>query len=49
MRSLATEHLREIESLVGPEYQNKEDIIKITLGSIFLGKGIIFMDEALYL
>ena len=37
-KSLATEHLQEIEGLVGPEYQIREDIVKITLGSLFLGK-----------
>ena len=38
MQSLTTEHLLEIESLAGPERQQKEDIMKNTLGSMFFGK-----------
>jgi len=34
-KSLASEHLREIENLASPERQKKEEIVKITLGSIF--------------
>jgi hypothetical protein len=37
MRSLASEHFQEIENLVGSERQKKEDIIKMTMGSMFVG------------
>jgi len=37
MRSLASEHLQEIENLIGSERQKREEIIKITMGSIFSG------------
>jgi len=35
IKSLASEHLQEIEYLIGPEHQKKDEIVKITLGSIF--------------
>jgi len=38
VRSLATGFLQEIESFTGSERQRKEDIIKIALGSMFLGE-----------
>jgi hypothetical protein len=38
IKSLAREHLQEIESLAGSEHHRKEAIVKITLGSIFQGK-----------
>jgi hypothetical protein len=37
VKSLASENLQEIENLNGSERQKKEDIIKMTLGSIFVG------------
>jgi hypothetical protein len=37
VRSLASEHLREIENLPDSERQKQEEIIKITLGSMFSG------------
>jgi len=37
MRSLASEHLQEIENLIDSERRKKEEIVKITLGSIFSG------------
>jgi len=38
VRSLASGFLQEIESLTGSERQRKEEIIKIALGSTFLGE-----------
>ena len=38
MPSLAGEHLQELESLVGPERQRQEEIIKGTLGSMYSGE-----------
>ncbi|KAH9976352.1 cytochrome P450 [Lactifluus volemus] len=35
IRSLASEHLQEIESLIGPERQKQETVIQETLGSLF--------------
>ena len=37
MRSLASEHLQEMEDLSVLERRKKEEIVKITLGSIFSG------------
>jgi hypothetical protein len=35
---LASGFLHEIENLIGPERQREEEIIKIALGSTFLGE-----------
>ena len=35
--SLASEHLQEIENLAGLERRKREEIVKVTLGSLFLG------------
>ncbi|KAH9971621.1 cytochrome P450 [Russula compacta] len=35
VQSLASQYLQEIEDLAGPERQKQEEIIKVTLGSIF--------------
>jgi hypothetical protein len=40
MRSLASEHLQEIENLASAERQKREEIIKSAMGSIFAGKYI---------
>ena len=38
MQSLASEHLQELENLVGSKRQRQEDIIKATLGSLYIGE-----------
>ncbi|KAI0299508.1 cytochrome P450 [Russula brevipes] len=38
VQSLASEHLQSIEALLGLERQKQEEIVKVTLGSIFTGK-----------
>jgi hypothetical protein len=38
VQSLASEHLQELESLVGLERQNQEEIIKVAMGSMYLGE-----------
>jgi hypothetical protein len=38
VHSLAGEHLQELESLVGLERQKQEDIVKMTIGSIYHGE-----------
>jgi hypothetical protein len=38
--SLASEHLQELESLVGSERQKQEDIVKMTMGSIYHGEAL---------
>jgi hypothetical protein len=38
VRSLASEHLQELDSLVGSERQKQEEIIKITMGSLYAGE-----------
>ena len=43
MPSLAGEHLQELESLVGPERQRQEEIIKGTLGSMYSGEAPYLM------
>jgi len=37
-QSLASEHLQELESLVGSERQKQEEIIKVAMGSMYLGE-----------
>jgi hypothetical protein len=34
---LASEHLQELENLVGPEREKQEEIIKVTTGSMYSG------------
>jgi hypothetical protein len=38
VRSLAGEHLQELESLVGSEHQKQEEVIKVAMGSMYSGK-----------
>lgn len=38
MRSLASEHLQEIENLAVSERQKREEIVKTALGSLYSGK-----------
>ena len=40
MQSLASEHLQELESLVGSERQTQEDTIKKTFGSMYSGEAL---------
>jgi hypothetical protein len=37
VQSLASEHLQELESLVGSERQKQEEIIKVATGSMYSG------------
>jgi hypothetical protein len=38
VQSLASEHLQELESLVGSERQKQEEIIEVTMGSMYSGE-----------
>ena len=38
MHSLASEHLLELEDLVGPPRQEQEEIVAAALGSLYRGK-----------
>lgn len=35
---MASEHLQELESLVGSKRQKQEEIVKMTLGSMYAGE-----------
>jgi hypothetical protein len=35
--SLAGEHLQELESLVGSERQKQEEVVRVTMGSMYSG------------
>jgi hypothetical protein len=37
---LAGEHLQELDSLVGSERQKQEEIIKVTMGSMYSGEAL---------
>ena len=37
---MAVEHLQELESLVGSERQKREEIIKVTMGSMYQGEAL---------
>jgi hypothetical protein len=39
---LASEHLQELENLVGPERDKQEEIIKVTTGSMYLGEALYY-------
>jgi hypothetical protein len=47
VQSLASEHLQELDSLVGSERQKQEDIIKVAMGSLYAGE--TFYSRAEYL
>ena len=38
VQSLASEHLQELESLVGSERRKQEEIIKVAMGSMYSGE-----------
>ena len=38
VRSLASEHLQELESLVGSERQKQEEVVQVAIGSILQGE-----------
>ena len=42
MQSLASEHLEDSENLVGSERVKQEEVIKETMGSMYLGKFYIY-------
>ena len=42
MRSLASEHLLELENLVGSEREKQEEIIKVTTGSMYSGEALYY-------
>ena len=49
VHSLASQHLLELEnlSLIGSERQNQEEVVRVAMGSIYHGDGIIFMNQVL--
>ena len=42
MQSLASEHLQELENLVGSEREKQEEIIKVTTGSMYSGEALYY-------
>jgi hypothetical protein len=40
VHSLASEHLQELENLVGPPRQKQEEIVVAALGSLYRGKAL---------
>jgi hypothetical protein len=42
VQSLASEHLQELENLVGSEREKREDIIKVTTGSMYSGEALLY-------
>ena len=42
MQSLASEHLQELENLVGPEREKQEEIIKVATGSMHSGEALYY-------
>jgi hypothetical protein len=42
VQSLASEHLQEIENLVGSEREKQEEIIKVTTGSMYAGEALYY-------
>jgi hypothetical protein len=40
IQSLASEHLQELENVVDLKSQKQEDIIKATLGSLYMGEAL---------
>jgi hypothetical protein len=38
VHSLASEHLQELEKLIGSERQMQEEVVKVAMGSIYNGK-----------
>lgn len=41
--SLASENLQELESLVGPERQKQEEVIRVAMGSLYHGESIMYI------
>jgi hypothetical protein len=39
---LASEHLQELENLVGPEREKQEEIIKVATGSMYSGEALCY-------
>ena len=42
MQSLASEHLQELENLVGSEREKQEEIIKVATGSMYSGEALYY-------
>jgi hypothetical protein len=40
VHSVASEHLQELERLVGLERQNQEEVVGVAMGSIYQGKAL---------
>ena len=38
VHSLASEHLQELESMVGSEHQKQEEVIKVAMGTMYSGE-----------
>jgi hypothetical protein len=45
VHSLAGEHLQELESLVGLERVKQEEVVKVTMGSMYQGVLTAFMNQ----
>jgi hypothetical protein len=45
VHSLAGEHLQELESLVGSERQKQEEVIRVTMGSMYEGEAFSYIHE----
>jgi hypothetical protein len=46
VHSLASEHLQELESLVGSERQKQEEVVGVTMGSMYHGEALfVFVNQ----
>jgi hypothetical protein len=45
VHSLASEHLQQLENLVGPPRQKQEEVVVAALGSLYRGKVLCFIDQ----
>ena len=42
MQSLASDHLQELDNLVGSEREKQEEVIKATMGTMYLGEALYY-------
>jgi hypothetical protein len=42
VQSLASEHLQELENLIGSERERQEEVIKVTMGTFFSGEALCY-------
>jgi hypothetical protein len=45
VHSLASEHLQEVEGLVGSEREMQEEVVGVTMGSMYQGVLTVFMNR----